>query len=142
MFRKHLKLLLIISVFASLLMGARPAAAALCKVGDSASVLWGGKWWPATVLSVNKAGTKCKIRYKGYSSKWDEWVGASRIRILSASSAKKSGYYSGQSVKVLWGKKWWNARVLKVSGNRYKIHYDGYGSKWDEWVGPSRIRKR
>lgn len=51
-------------------------------------------------------------------------------------------YTVGESVQVHWGNKWWSARVLRVSGNRYYIHYSGWGTEWDEWVGPSRIRKR
>lgn len=135
-------------LFLTLSLGtAQTASAALCKVGDSPQVKWGGKWWPATVIAVNSAGTQCKIHYKGYGGKWDEWVGASRIRAggkRSASSAKtsSSGYYVGQRVKVLWGNKWWNAKILDKKGKRYYIKYDGYGSEWNEWVGTSRMRLR
>ena len=125
----------------------RASVAALCKVGDSAQVLWGKKWWSATVIGVNSAGTKCKIHYKGYGSNWDEWVGPSRIRVGGASSSAKTtksagGYYVGQRVKVLWNSKWWNAKVLRVKKNKFYIKYDGYGSKWNEWVGHGRIRSR
>jgi hypothetical protein len=50
----------------------------------------------------------------------------------------------GDPVMVLWGQKWWRARVIATRGGkrRYKIHYDGYGSSWDEWVGDRRIRRR
>ncbi len=41
-------------------------------------VLWGGKWWPATVLHETGAGLY-RIHYDGWSSKWDETVGADRI---------------------------------------------------------------
>jgi len=122
-----------------------PAHAALCKVGDDVQAKWGDKWWAAKVLSVSKDGKKCKVHYKGYGTRWDEWVGAKRLRHASGTATKKTpkkGYSVGQPVKVLWGNKWWNAKVLKVKGTRYYIHYDGYGSKWDEWVGPSRIRPR
>lgn len=29
-----------------------------------------------------------------------------------------------------------------MKDNQYKIHYDGWGSEWDEWVGPIRIKTR
>lgn len=142
--QKKIKILLSILSFIFLFASIPTAHAALCKVGDKASVLWGGKRWPATVIAVNKKGTKCKIHYKGYGRQWDEWVGDDRITILksSSTSAKKGSYSVGQAVKAKWGKKWWNAHVLKVSGKRYYIHYDGYGKKWDEWVGLGRIKPR
>jgi len=119
------------------------AEAALCRVGDRPQVLWGGKWWNARVIAVNSSGTKCKIRYKGYSSKWDEWVGASRYRSSSSSSTTASSSYSvGQGVRVLWGGKWWNARILQKKGSKYYIKYDGYSSKWNEWVTRSRMKPK
>ncbi len=48
-------------------------------------------------------------------------------------------YYVGDRVWALWGGKWWDAVILKVSGESYYIHYVGYGSDWDEWVGPDRL---
>ncbi len=120
-------------------------AKALCSVGDKAQVLWGGKWWPATVLAVNPSGNKCKIHYKGYGSNWDEWVGAGRIKIVGnapAAAPGQSSYATGQSVKALWGGKWWNAQILKTKGNRFYIKYDGYSSKWNEWVGVNRLKPK
>lgn len=118
----------------ALCLGVGPVAhAALCKVGDRAEVEWKGKWYPAQVTKVNKDGTQCFIRYDGYGSDWDEWVGKNRIVLLS-------GYQVGDAVEVEWKGKWYPARVLKVSKGTYFIHYDGYESSWDEWVGPKRIR--
>jgi hypothetical protein len=48
----------------------------------------------------------------------------------------------GQAVSVEWGNRWWDAQVLEVENGRYYISYDGYGSEWDEWVGPERVRRR
>jgi len=131
--------LLILSLFAI----PQEAQGAICKVGDKAKVHWGSKWWSATVIGVNKAGNKCKIHYKGYGSNWDEWVGPSRIRISgnTTTTTPAAGIYGvGQSVKVKWGGKWWSARILEKKGNRYYIKYDGYSSKWNEWVGLGRMR--
>lgn len=47
----------------------------------------------------------------------------------------------GASVQVFWGGRWYPATVLKVGIDRWYIHYPGYTSSWDEWVGPARIRK-
>ena len=37
----------------------------------------------------------------------------------------------------------YTATVIQVVGkDQYKIHYDNYEAKWDEVVGPARIRGR
>ncbi len=47
----------------------------------------------------------------------------------------------GSSVVVKWGSRWWPAQVVSVEGpDRWKIHYTGWASSWDETVGPDRIR--
>lgn len=49
----------------------------------------------------------------------------------------------GDPASVEWKGKWWPASVIEVGAdNRWKIHYDGYDTSWDEWVGPERIRKK
>jgi len=51
-------------------------------------------------------------------------------------------YTVGSAVMVKWHGSWWPAHVLQVAPKKWFIHYDGYNSSWDEWVGPSRIRPR
>lgn len=48
------------------------------KVGDSVQVLWKGKWWPASVISIGSG--RWKIHYDGYDDSWDEWVDPGRIK--------------------------------------------------------------
>lgn len=118
-----------------------------CSPGDKAMVQWHGSNYPATVLSA-KGGNKCFIHYDGYGSNWDEWVGPGRIQITSSLSGAAPGsvlvggpgFQVGNPVQVLWGGKWWPAHVLQMRGNELYIHYNGYGNKWNEWVGPSRYR--
>lgn len=57
-----------------------------------------------------------------------------------ASPKKKPAYGVGSKVQVLWGAKWWPATVLQVKDDKYLIHYDGWGSSWDEWVTTDRMR--
>lgn len=118
-------------------------AKAACAAGDKAQVLWKGTWYPATVLKGK--GSECYIHYDGYGSSWDEWVGPDRIKVAGASApaASASKFSAGDAVQVLWKGTWYPAQVLSVVGNgSYKIHYDGYGSSWDEVVGPGRIKAR
>jgi len=98
--------------------------------GDKVTVLWNGQWYPATVLEVGK--TTWKIHYDGYGAEWDEWVGSDRIKV---------SYKKGDWIQVLWNKSWYKAQILDVNGSKYKIHYDGYGAEWDEWVTTDRMKK-
>ncbi|MGV3484029.1 MAG: SHD1 domain-containing protein [Planctomycetaceae bacterium] len=59
-----------------------------------------------------------------------------------ASGGPSADFAVDSAVDVLSQKKWYPAKVLKVEGGRYYIHYDNYSSSWDEWVGPERIRQR
>jgi hypothetical protein len=50
----------------------------------------------------------------------------------------------GDPVMVEWKGSWWPAKVIGIrKGNTpYKIHYDGYSSSWDEWIGSARIKNK
>lgn len=61
----------------------------------------------------------------------------------AAPAEAKTGFKIGEAVQVLWGEKWWDAKVLEVRGkDQYYIKYDGYADSWNETVGPARIRGR
>lgn len=36
---------------------------------------------------------------------------------------------------------WYGARVIDVKKGEWRVHFPGWEPKWDEWVGPERIRK-
>lgn len=46
----------------------------------------------------------------------------------------------GDTVEVEWQGSWYPAEILNLLNGQYRIHYVGYGSNWDETVGPERIR--
>ena len=50
-------------------------------------------------------------------------------------------YSAGEQVKVEWKGEWWDSLIREVAGQKYLIHYVGFDSSWDEWVGPERIQK-
>jgi hypothetical protein len=52
----------------------------------------------------------------------------------------KAELVAGAKVEVLWGGRWYPAKVLKVESEKYYIHYEGWDSSWDEWVKPERVR--
>lgn len=51
-------------------------------------------------------------------------------------------YKKGDKVRVEWQGSIYPATILAVNGKAYFIHYDGWGSEWDETVGPGRIKGR
>jgi hypothetical protein len=55
-----------------------PATGATWKAGDKVEVLWGGKWWPSSVIQTD--GARTKIHYDGWAAIHDEWVTPDRIR--------------------------------------------------------------
>lgn len=57
-------------------------------------------------------------------------------------SSRKTGYSKGEKIIVEWKNKWYKAIVLKKRRNRYYIHYEGWDSKWDEWVTADRMKSR
>lgn len=48
------------------------------KKGDSLQVFWGGRYYKASVLKVQKG--LCYVHYDGFESYWDEWVDGSRTK--------------------------------------------------------------
>jgi hypothetical protein len=56
---------------------AKPVAGAW-KTGDKVRVEENGKWYPSTVIQAREK--EWFIRYDGYESRFNEWVGASRIK--------------------------------------------------------------
>ena len=119
----------------TLLLPALLGAAALLLTaqapGEAVEVYWKGRWYPARVLQAK--ASQWFIAYDGYGANWNEWVGQDRIRSLWA---------VGSPIDVLWKRSWYRATILAVRPGAYRIHYDGYGPEWDEWVTPSRMRRR
>jgi len=58
----------------------------------------------------------------------------------TAAVPAKSTYKVGENVTVMWQGQPYAASILAVLPNdKYKIHYTGWGSNWDETVGLDRI---
>lgn len=100
--------------------------------GRAVEVLWDGKWWNASVIGT-RPGFK-KVHYTGWSTNYDEWVENKNIRAVGTTAGKAT-------VEILWGGKWWKGKELARKSGLIKVHYVGWGTKWDQWVEPERIRK-
>ncbi|HEX3654437.1 MAG TPA: Tudor-knot domain-containing protein [Pirellulales bacterium] len=104
--------------------------------GRRVEVQWKQKWWPAQVIALD--GDRSKIHYAGFDATWDEWVTPDRLRAYRPQTLPV-----GTRVSVLWSgdNKRYPAVVVASSNGLHKVHYDGYSSQWDEWVGIKSIRK-
>lgn len=106
-------------------------------IGDLVEVKSGKKWYKAEVLSVK--GKKFKIHYTADTkSDDDEWVTQDQIRPYQFQHFRVG---SDVEVKGASSGKWYPARVLDTWGSMHFCRYDGYSPAYDEWVGPSRIRR-
>lgn len=132
------------------------------RVGDQVLVERKGAEHPAVIVAVN-GPSKFRVHYIGYSEEWDENVPGTRIRgrvtgpiptnivpqrggpfasSTTSTSAPPSFYRVGDRVRVEWHRSVYNATIVSVLGSeRYRVHYDGYGSEWDEDIGLDRIRR-
>ena len=59
----------------------------------------------------------------------------------ASGSAAASRWKRGDRVEVSWKGSWYAASVVAVGQGRYRVHYDGWDSSWDEWVEPARVRR-
>jgi len=137
------------------------------QVGDHVLVAWRGSDYPAVIVGV-EGPSKFHVHYDGFNEDWDEVIPATRIRArLSAvpsptppgppaaksqSKAAASGsaaptppsvYRLGDRVRVEWHGSIYTATIVTVLGDdRYRVHYEGYGSEWDEDINLSRIQRK
>ncbi|HTJ85611.1 MAG TPA: Tudor-knot domain-containing protein [Polyangiaceae bacterium] len=129
------------------------------RVGDEVMVEWEGKEYPAVILAVN-GPTKYKVHYDGYDDAWDEEVQKSRIKgprtgdepkpdppakvkQKALEAAQSNTYRVGDQVRVEWRGKFYPAQIVDVVGKeKYRVHFDGYGTEFDENVGLSRVQAR
>jgi len=133
-----MKLLVLFVVLLLAPLGATAQAPTRCEVGLEIDVLWEGYWLPAAVRAIDDG--QCLVHYEGYGDEDNEWIGLDRVRFLDTSQELDAGTV----VQVLWPDDgtWYAATVIESRGARYHIHYDGWTSEWDEWVGPDRLRRR
>jgi hypothetical protein len=129
------------------------------RVGDEVLVEWEGKEYPAVILSA-PTPAKFKVHYEGFDDIWDEEVPKSRlkgfrtgteirpeppakVRQKALEAAQTNTYRVGDHVRVDWRGKLYPAQIVSVIGKeKYRVHFDGYGSEFDEDVGLARIQPR
>lgn len=129
---------------------AAPSVAAAVPAGPSAAAVE-MEFWSSIKASNDKADFQEYLRQ--YPNGSFAGIARNRIKALdtvavaasvsSSPSPSKGGFVRGDAVDIEWHGTWYPGSVLEVKQQgRYKIHYDGYDSSWDEIVGPDRIRAR
>jgi len=138
------------------------------QIGDHVLVEWRGDEYPAVIVAI-EGPAKFHVHYDGYSDDWDESIPATRIRgrlstapapagaavkprtrpgasasaSSSAAARPASVYRIGDRVRVEWHGSIYSATIISVLGDdRYRVHYDNYGSEWDEDINLNRIQRK
>ncbi len=142
---------------------ALPACQKPYRVGEHVMVEWDGKDYPAYIID-QKGRTRYRVHFDGYDSRWDDNVGLDRIKgrvkgpvtpppppakvaraaginpKTSNSAEPVSPYKVGDRVHVSWRGSNYNATVIQViSPTRFRVHYTGYDTAWDETIDIDRI---
>ena len=132
------------------------------RVGDQVLVERRGTEHPAVIVAV-LGPSKYRVHYIGYSEEWDETIPGTRLRGMlegppptnivpqrggpgsnppKSDASRPSFFREGDRVRVEWHRSVYGATIIEVlESERYRVHYDGYGSEWDEVVGLERIRR-
>ena len=124
-------------------------------IGDKVEVAWKGKfrlestevyqglaWWVAEVVDKHTIQRKYKIRYPGWESKWDEWVGRERLRWAvdtnTLTSIRNNDFVElwccGSNVPGAW----LQTQVKGVRNGQYCLSRGS--NEGPMWVGRERLR--
>ncbi len=106
------------------------------RMGERVLAKAEGEWWKGRIVDARDGEER--VRFVGYFEEDDLWLGPKNIKPLAAPKR----YAVGTEVDVKWQGEWWPARVLEEKDGTHLIRYDGYGSEWDEWAPPARLRLR
>eukprot|EP00434_Breviolum_minutum_P034003 symbB.v1.2.030092.t2/scaffold3348.1/size58710/2 len=120
----------------------------IADLGTLVCISSDGKQRSGVVSEISEAEQKVKVSYKGVwvaSKRADEWLPFDSLQIPEYSSIEKA-----LPVQVLEesGSNQWHCSVLQVSQSKKRanapvqVHYIGYSSEFDEWVGADRLRSK
>lgn len=100
---------------------------------------WALSRWDDLIVPVKIVGEKpgfVLAEIYSYSRKEERIV-----RVDDISSIPVQTIPVGTKLRVLWGGKKWDAKVLKSEDGMHYITYPGWPSYWDEWITDDRIVK-
>ncbi len=116
------------------------------KKGETVKVKWKNAWYRAKIIETKNEAWK--VHFIGYSNKWDQWVTRHRIRTNDfrrpqyepVIHSHKLDLGLNQIVIAEWNGKWFPAKVIEKSSDKWKVHYIGYDNYWNEWLDSGRIQ--
>ena len=87
------------------------------------------------VAQIREVGGNSRtVRFYDYNHATDREVAATALKPITFER-----HPVGAALRVFWGGKLWDAKVLKVDGDFHFITYPGWGPEWNEWVMSDRI---
>ena len=94
-------------------------------------------WYPARVVAAE--GKRVRISFDGWDDQWDEWFPRTSERLCEhrgwGGPSMPNDWQAESIIEALdMEGKWYKAKVLNVSETRCRVHYNGWPSKWDEWI--------
>jgi|GEM_PF-325139 hypothetical protein len=123
--------------FNSKLRLATTARSCRSREGELLEIQSNGAWKKAEVLDAQP--NRLRVHFtEDTRTVNDAWYTTEHARPFRYES-----YATGSVVEILnqSGKTWYTAKVLDHWESIHLCRFDGYSSNYDEWVGPSRIRK-
>lgn len=96
-----------------------------------------GKWYPSEILDWRPADGAYRVHFTGWDPKWDEWVGANRLKRIV-----KPRLNVGQRYEVKWddGNYYLASVTRSLEDYFYYVHYESEAGDDDEWITPERSR--
>ena len=91
-----------------------------------------GTWMNAEVLEV--AAGKVKVRFSGYSHKFDTWIEENSPDVLHQWRPNQEFQVNNRLDVLDTHGQWREARVIDLNTGQIHITYRGYAAKYNEWL--------
>lgn len=105
-------------------------------VGERGEFRSSGGWYRG--FTIGHDGDKKLVRFYGYDSSCDEWVGPDAIR----KPAPSEELPIGTTVSALSHNEWFSAKVVAVRQGMHLVKFDGWASEWNEWLPASSLKRK
>ena len=93
-------------------------------------------------VAAIKAQAVAAIKAQAVAAAPAQVVAAAKIAVAATAVASPGGFSVGQRVRANWKGSWYNAKILKVKGNKYYITYPGWDSSWNAWVSARKLKAK
>ena len=106
-----------------------------------------GNWCEGKVVDNDEDGNRVKVHFKGWGSRWDEWIsfGTGRLRPLPLLADYDVGdFLTARNLQESWCRaKVLGTRNYHLGGpQQLHVHFFGHAAKLDEWIDVDSGRLR